>query len=167
MLSSYGYDIRDRYPGTACFPNDRKEFAVSVSNSSRTARSLEGRTLLLVEDCPDQVRLYLSFLQLAGANVTLECNGQSAVDAVRKSPTHFEAVVMDFLMPKLDGLGATRQLRELGYGGAIIALTAYGTDELKLAWFRAGCDDYLEKPVKKATIIAAILRHTMAVVEEV
>ena len=74
---------------------------------------------------------------------------------------------MDFLMPKLDGLGATRQLRELGYGGAIIALTAYGTDELKLAWFRAGCDDYLEKPVKKATIIAAILRHTMAVVEEV
>ena len=104
--------------------------------------------------------LLLRFLQDAGAEVTLECNGQSAVDAVIKSPTLFDAVVMDFQMPELGGLDATRQLRELGYSEAIIAVTAYGTEELKQAWFQAGCDEFFEKPLEQAKLINAVRRHS-------
>ncbi len=123
------------------------------SNSPQATLVLEGRQVLLAEDCVDQGRLYLRFLERAGAVVTLECSGQSAVDAIRKSPTRFDAVVMDFQMAEVDGVDATRQLRALGYDGAIIAVTAFGSDELRQSWFQAGCDDYLEKPLERATLI--------------
>ena len=128
----------------------------SQSDSSQAAPALERQQVLLVEDCVDQGRLYLKFLQTAGAEVTLECNGQSAVDAIRKSPTLFDAVVMDFKMPEMDGLDATKQLRELGYSGAIIAVTAFGSEELNQAWFQAGYDEYLEKPLNKQELIGAV-----------
>ncbi len=129
-------------------------------NSPQVALPLEGLQVLLAEDCPDQGRLYLKFLQFAGAVVTLECTGQSAVDTVRKSPMPFDAIVMDFQMPELDGLDATRQLRELGHCGAIIAVTAFGSLELKQSWFHAGCDEFLKKPLQKTELVDAILRHT-------
>ena len=128
----------------------------SQSDSSQAAPALERQQVLLVEDCADQGRLYLKFLQTAGAEVTLECNGQSAVDAIRKSPTLFDAVVMDFQLSGMDGLDATKQLRELGYSGAIIAVTAFGSEELNQVWFQAGCDEYLEKPLNKQELIGAV-----------
>jgi CheY-like chemotaxis protein len=130
------------------------------SNSPQATLVLEGRQVLLAEDCVDQGRLYLRFLERAGAVVTLECSGQSAVDAIQKSPTCFDAVVMDFQMPKLDGLDATRQLRELGFTAPIIAVTAFASDDLKSSWFEAGCDEFLEKPLTKETLIDAVMRHT-------
>ena len=127
------------------------------------ASPLEGLQVLLAEDCPDQGRLYLKFLQTAGATVTLECTGQSAVDtigkSIRRSTKPFDAVVMDFQMPELDGLDATLQLRELGYEENIVAVTAYDTEELRESWFQAGCNEFLNKPLNKAELISAILRH--------
>jgi CheY-like chemotaxis protein len=118
--------------------------------------------VLLAQDCLDPERLCLTFLQGAGAEVTLECSGQSAVDAVRKSPTLIDAVVIDFKMPKLDGLDATNRLRELGYRGPIIAVTAFSSAELKHYWLQAGCDEYLKKPLNEHEFISAVLRHTAA-----
>ncbi len=149
-----------------CFSSVREEFTMnapsptepidSQSESLQDVLLLEGFQVLLVEDCVDQGRLHLKFLQQAGAEVTLECNGLSAVDAVKKSPTRFDAVVMDFEMPKMDGLDATKQLRANGYGGAIIAVTAHSSDELKQSWFHAGCTEYLEKPLKKNGLISTV-----------
>ncbi len=127
--------------------------------------ALEHQQVLLVEDCPDQGRLYLTFLQQAGAEVALECSGESAVDAVRKSPTRFDAVVMDFQMGHMDGLVATRRLRQLEYRGAIIAVTAYGSHALMQSWFQAGCNEFLNKPLVKVELISAIARHTTAAKE--
>lgn len=137
-----------------CQPSD------NPSDSSQAALALEGQQVLLVEDCADQGRLYLKFLELAGADVTLECNGPSAIDAVRKSLTRFDAVVMDFKLPKKDGLESTKQLRSIDYRGTIIAATAYDPEGLRQSWFQAGCDEFLEKPLKREELIGAILRHT-------
>ncbi|MBT6157509.1 MAG: response regulator [Planctomycetaceae bacterium] len=137
------------------------------SNSSEPTLVLDGKQVLLAEDCVDQGRLYLRFLERAGTDVTLECSGQSAVDAVEKSPTRFDAVVMDFQMPELDGLEATERLRALGYTGPIIAVTAFSSEELRLAWFKAGCDEFLEKPLTKATLIKTVMQHTATVSETV
>ena len=146
-------------------PSNSAQAIDSPADSSPTDFTLEGQQVLLVEDCADQRRLFLQFLQSAGAEVTLECNGRSAVDAVKKLPTRFDAVVMDFQMPETDGLDATRQLRELGYRGAIIAVTAYGSNELKQSWFQAGCDEYLEKPLDKQKLVGAVRRLVAAAKE--
>lgn len=122
------------------------------------ASSLEGMRVLLAEDCMDQQRLYYKFLKDAGADVVLECNGQAATDAARKTPDAFNAVVMDFQMPELDGLDATRGLRELGYYGPIIAITAHASSELEQAWYEAGCDSFLTKPINKQELIGAVAR---------
>ncbi len=154
-----------------------QEFTVDASQNPETTDSkfdlpqtdtpLAGLRLLLAEDCADQGRMYLRFLQSAGAEVTLECNGESTVDSVRKAPSMFDAVVMDFQMPEMDGLESTTQLRELGYGGAIIAATAFGSEELKRNWFQAGCDAYLIKPLKTHELIRAVLQHATAAEKQV
>ena len=144
------------------YPSQTSRARDSRFDSAQTALALEGKHVLLAEDCVGQGRLCLKTLQSAGADVTLECNGQSVVDAVRKSPTLFDAVVMDFLMPKMDGLDATRQLRCLGYTETIIGVIAFGSIDLERSWFQAGCNDCLKKPVNKHQLISAVLRHTTA-----
>ena len=132
-----------------------------MGNSSYSTEkiSLAGVNVLLVEDCPDQQRFYLAVLQKSGAQVSLECNGESAVDAVRKIPSQFDAIVMDFQMPEMDGLEATSKVRELGFGGAIVAITIQCSDALRESWYRAGCDVFLPKPVKAKTLIETLQLH--------
>ncbi len=147
-------------------PNASQSVDIPI-DSPQAARHLEDLQVLLAEDCVDQARLYLRFLDSMGVKITLECNGQSAVDAVRKSPSLFDAVGMDVQRPEMDGVASTGLLRELGYNGAIIALAAYDSEELKRSWFQAGCDEFLEKPASKQNLIDAVLRHTMAKTEAV
>jgi CheY-like chemotaxis protein len=130
------------------------------SEFSQDNISLEGLRVLLAEDNLDQGRLYLKIVQMAGANVTLECNGQSAVDTVKNFSETYDAILMDFQMPELDGLDATRQLRAIGYRGAILAMTALGTEELRRTWLEAGCDEFLEKPIRRHQLLQAIFRST-------
>jgi len=121
---------------------------------------LEGLRVLPAEDCPDQGRLYLTFVQSGGARASLEYEGRSAVNVVRHSSTLYDVVVMDFQMPALDGLDATRQLRELGHKGVIVAVTAFASWELKESWFRAGRDEFLETPLGRNPFVSAIFRQT-------
>jgi CheY-like chemotaxis protein len=169
-MATYAFDDRlgkPVDPNGACFSYESKELPLSTPYPSQANESqpdlaskdlaLYGRQVLLVEDCPDQGRLYLKFLQCAGAEVTLECTSQSAVDTVRKAPDLFDSVVMDFQMPELDGLDATRQLRGIGYQGTIIGVTAFNSEDLRTSWFHAGCNDLLDKPLAHSALIHAIL----------
>jgi CheY-like chemotaxis protein len=139
---------------------------MNTSRSHNTDSSpdllLHGKQVLLAVACVDQGHLYLQFIQSAGAEVTLVCSGQSAVDSVRESPTRFDAVVMDFQMPELDGLDVTRQLRELGYSRPIIAVTAFCSESLKQSWFTAACNEFIAQPFEQTELISAVVRHTAA-----
>ncbi|MAG94551.1 MAG: hypothetical protein CMJ48_12510 [Planctomycetaceae bacterium] len=120
---------------------------------------LEGRRVLLVEDSPDQQRLYFMFLRRAGADVTLECNGRAALHAVEKSAGAFDAVVMDLKMPGMDGIEATAELRSNGFNNPIVAVTANGRAGTEQLWLQAGCNVYLEKPLNESTLIDTIRQH--------
>jgi CheY-like chemotaxis protein len=123
--------------------------------------------ILLAEDGPDNQRLISFILKKAGAEVFIVDNGQSAVDFAlaaeggRLRRTNdpegpFDIILMDMLMPVLDGCQATQRLREAGYTRPIIALTANAMKEDRDRCLEAGCNDFCPKPVDRPKLFAMI-----------
>jgi CheY-like chemotaxis protein len=96
-------------------------------------------------------------LRRRGHDVTVVDNGRAAVDAV-KDGTHFDVILMDIQMPELDGLSATRKIRELSDGKSIsiIAMTAHALSEERERFLAAGMDGYLAKPFQPPELFAVV-----------
>jgi len=110
--------------------------------------------ILLAEDSPDNQRLFSHIIRKLGANVTVAENGKIAINMARKS--QYDLILMDMQMPVLDGLEATRQLRKNGYKGAIVALTANAFKEDRDNCLRAGCNDFMTKPINRSYFIKVL-----------
>ncbi|MFZ5833073.1 MAG: ATP-binding protein [Planctomycetota bacterium] len=120
---------------------------------------LADRRILLAEDGPDNQRLITLVLKKAGADVDLAHNGAEAVAAVQSaagSAKEYDLVLMDMQMPVLDGYSATKSLRDAGYNGPIIALTANALTDDRTRCLDAGCDDYLTKPIERNTFLKVV-----------
>lgn len=119
--------------------------------------------ILLAEDNAVNQQLALTLLERRGHSVTLAVTGLEAVAAVQRE--RFDLVVMDVQMPEMDGLEATRRIRELeGHTGPripILALTAYTLDADREACLAAGMDAFLTKPIVPDHLFAQIRSLTM------
>jgi PAS domain S-box-containing protein len=120
--------------------------------------------ILLAEDGPDNQRLISFLLKKAGAEVTLAHNGREAVETAmaawrretRGGAAPFDLILMDLQMPIMDGFEATRRLREQGYCGPIIALSAHTVTETAQRSIDAGCDGYASKPIDRDQLLPMI-----------
>ena len=124
--------------------------------------SLEGRRILLAEDQAINQRLIGYLLNKAGAEVTFADNGQIVFDLATTAQTGsdpFDVVLMDMQMPVLDGYAATRKLRNEGYAGTVIALTAHAMTGDCQKCLDAGCSDYITKPIDKKTLVSKIAQY--------
>ncbi len=149
-----GVDLLEK-PTEAQFLGDPKHR--SAPSASRLACRV-----LLAEDGPDNQRLISFLLRQAGADVTLAANGQVAHDlalAAHREATPFDVILMDMQMPVMDGYEATTRLREAGYPGPIIALTAHAMSTDRDTCLRSGCDDYMTKPIDRRELIALVTKH--------
>jgi CheY-like chemotaxis protein len=121
--------------------------------------------ILLAEDGVDNQRMISLLLRKAGAEVIVADNGQLALECVEtaeQAHRPFTVIFMDMQMPVLDGYDTTRTLRARGYQGPIIALTAHAMKGDRQRCLDAGCDDYLTKPVDRATLVEMAARYAHA-----
>ena len=107
----------------------------------------ENKTVLLVEDFEDSRFVMRRLLEMSGYDVVEANNGREAVEyAKTKCP---DLILMDLSLPVLDGLSATRLIRELENlcDVPIIAVTAHDEADYYTAALEAGCNEYITKPV--------------------
>jgi DNA-binding response OmpR family regulator len=115
--------------------------------------------VLVVDDDPQMQRLVVRNLQLEGYATLTAANGQEGVERVREQTP--DLILMDVMMPKMDGFTACQQIRSFSLI-PIIMLTARGRDEDKVRGLDAGADDYLTKPFSVEELLArvrAVLRR--------
>jgi two-component system, sensor histidine kinase and response regulator len=118
--------------------------------------------ILLVEDSSDNALLIRSYLKKELCEIDHAENGQAAFE--RFQGGHYQLVLMDMHMPVMDGYTATQHIRqwERRYGQQpipILALTAFGMKEEEQKSLNAGCTAHLVKPIRKATLLAAIAQY--------
>jgi DNA-binding response OmpR family regulator len=110
-------------------------------------------SILAVDDDERILNFLCIRLKSAGYEVFTAANGLQALDQVRaKNP---DMVILDLLMPQMDGLEAMRELRTFS-STPVILLTAKGDDEEKIRGLRLGADDYLSKPFNPDELVARI-----------
>ncbi len=124
------------------------------------AKRLEGARILLVEDNETNRFAATTMLKQMGCAVTTACTGLEAVRAA--AAQSFDVILMDMQMPEMDGLEATRHIRaSVGPNKTkpILALTANAFVEDAERGEEAGMNEHLTKPIRRAALQAALLRH--------
>ena len=111
--------------------------------------------VLLVEDHRPLAQTTTSFLESEGFEVDYAADGLSALNIA--STNHYDAIILDLMLPKLDGYTICHELRTQGkIDTPILMLTARDTLEDKLKGFEQGADDYLVKPFEQQELLARI-----------
>ena len=117
--------------------------------------------ILVVDDEPSIVDAVATTLRYEGFDVREATSGRSALNAAQESPP--DLIVLDVMLPDLDGMEVTRRLRADGIRVPVLFLTARDSVEDKVAGLTVGGDDYVTKPFSLAEVVArtrAILRRT-------
>jgi two-component system OmpR family response regulator len=117
--------------------------------------------ILVVDDEPSIVDAVATALRYEGFHVEEAANGRDAISSVARFEP--DLVVLDWMLPDIDGIEVGRRIRDRGFKTAILFLTAKEAVEHKVEALRAGGDDYVTKPFSLAEVVArvqAILRRT-------
>ncbi len=114
----------------------------------------ERRTILLVEDDPDLAVFLIESLDAGGYTVEWAADGLTGLANARRGA--FDAIILDRMLPVMDGLSVLEALRSEGNNAPVIFLSAIGTADERVRGLRAGSDDYLVKPFELAELMARL-----------
>lgn len=145
-------------------------FEIDYSDHSEVVKEEEviaditGTKVLLVEDNELNMEIAEFILEDAGAIITEATNGKRAVDAFKASPVgEFDVILMDIMMPVMDGLEATKAIRQMDRADAktvpIFAMTANAFSEDVKKSLEAGMNEHLVKSLEEEKMIGLIARY--------
>ena len=140
--------MESKYPlETTALPGLPEETVNSKDLESSTQLDSPKFLVLVVDDSADSVAMLSLDLQQEGYRVVTATNGEEAISVA--CCTKPNLILMDISMPRLDGLGATRRMRELEElrDVPVVAITAFGTEGFQRAAYDVGVSGYLTKPV--------------------
>ncbi len=128
-------------------------------------KSLSGYHILLAEDNLLNLEIAEFILTDAGAVVTKACNGEEALQLfIEASPYEYDIILMDIMMPVMDGYQTTRAIRSLDRPDAktipILAMTANAFAEDRQKTYAAGMDEHLTKPLDTELLLKTIAKYT-------
>lgn len=110
--------------------------------------------ILVAEDTRDLNRALEAILQQSGYEVTCVFDGREALD--RALSQSFDGIILDIMMPKMDGLEALREMRGRGIVAPVLLLTAKAEVDDRVVGLDAGADDYLPKPFAMKELLARV-----------
>jgi CheY-like chemotaxis protein len=118
-----------------------------VESAEQTPNGHERPTVMVVEDFEDNRFMMRRLLEMSGYRVLEAINGEEAVELARRE--HPSLILMDLSLPLLDGLAATRRIRQLKElrNVPIVAVSAHDTADFHADALAAGCNDYVTKPI--------------------
>lgn len=157
-------DVGTRVEIDLSFDVDQSYEAAARQTEQEERIDLTGVRVLLVEDNDLNMECARFTLEQVGMEVTSAWNGQEAVDAFAQSdPGQFDLILMDVMMPVLDGLGATRAIRAMDLPDAsavpIFAMTANAFPEDMALSRHAGMNEHLSKPLRENELLKTIRRY--------
>jgi osomolarity two-component system sensor histidine kinase TcsA len=116
------------------------------------------KRVLLTEDNSINQRVMVKMLKGLGfENIDLAVNGRSAVTMLAKDPLAYHVILMDIDMPVLDGIGATKEIRDAGINTPIVAMTANALKGQAETYFAKGMSAYVPKPVDRNLLVEVLL----------
>lgn len=117
----------------------------------------KNKKILIVEDNDQSFLFFKSALKKTQILMKRANNGNEAVELCKKND--FDLILMDIQLPEMDGYTATRQIKQLNKNVSIIAQTAYAMSDEKERCLKAGCDDYISKPIGVTNLLELINRY--------
>lgn len=143
---------------------DSKADAMGITQDERDR--LRDKTILLCEDNAINREIVVRLLNKVGVRVEAAEDGQAGLEMFTASePGYYSAILMDIRMPRLDGLGAARQIRALDRPDAcaipILAMTANAFEEDVQATIQAGMQEHLSKPIDPARLYSALIQFVI------
>ncbi|MEE4116734.1 MAG: response regulator [Marinilabiliaceae bacterium] len=122
---------------------------------------LSDKTIAIVDDDLASVKYFEVLLKTTGANVVSFMNGTELVNYVSEYIKTIDMVLLDYLIPFMNGIECARQIRKVDRNIPLVMITAFYTRESKEEAFLAGCNEYVLKPVVPEKVLALLEKYLL------
>jgi DNA-binding response OmpR family regulator len=120
---------------------------------------LTDKVIAIVEDDIPSIRYYEALIQSSGAKVIKFRTGSDFVDFINNKESKIDLVIMDFLIPLVNGIDCTRIFRKKRKNVPVLMITAYSSEQSKSDAFIAGCNEYILKPVYPENVFSLLEKY--------
>ena len=120
---------------------------------------LHDKNIVIVEDDIPSVKYYETLMMNSGASIKVFTNGKDFLEYIDTSPGKIDLVIIDFLIPFVNGIECVRLFRKERKNVPVLMLTAYFSEQSKNEAFIAGCNEYILKPVFPEKIYCLLQKY--------
>jgi two-component system, OmpR family, alkaline phosphatase synthesis response regulator PhoP len=131
----------------------------SIMGQSTNCMDIHNKVIIIVEDDIPSVKYYETLLRNSGAIVRVFSNGKSFVNYFSETDDKIDLILIDFLIPLVNGIECIKLLRKSKRNVPVLMLTAYYSEQTKAEAYIAGCNEYILKPVFPEKLLGMIEKY--------